>query len=236
MMLGTKTIRLAARWAPLAFGFCLIFGLLGPYGLVPVQSPVKTCKAWRSPARGVLAASMHPMPAPLTALPLLHAELPLKMSLPPALQEPISGPELYVGSGELGAGAKRRAFAKRTRPRRPNALERGRIARVRLRAAGKYMSALEYRVGKPLRPETVRLPDRAQLRVMVSANSASIRRLKNFARSKRGFSVKTRALGGSKLALHLSCDARCELGTVQSFAKGWSVQIRHLDKASLSLR
>lgn len=230
MVLGTKTMRFAARWAPLAFGFCLMLGLLGPSGLVRVRMPVKTCKAWRGPSSGVLAASMQPMPAPLTAMPLRDADLPLELRLPPALQEPISGPTLYVGSGHLDVGSKQRPFfaSKVSKGRR--------IARVRLRAAGKGMSALEYRVGKPMRPESVRLPDRAQLRVMVPANPASIRRLKNYARAKRGFSVKARALGSSKLALHLSCDARCELGTVQSFAKGWSVQIRHLQDTSLSLR
>lgn len=236
MVRGTKTMRLAARYAPLAFGFCLMLGLLGPRGLGRVRVPVQTCKAWQAGPQGVLAASMRAVPKPMLAVPVGASVAPLVANLPLALQEPISGPELFVGSGELVRQARKgRSKAPRAQAGVKDLRATG-MARLRIKSIGHGFSRLEYRVGQPVRPETVRLPDRAQLRVMVQASPASIRRLKNYNRSKQGFSVQARALGRSKLALHLSCDAHCELGTVQTSPKGWSVQVRHLEDPSLSLR
>lgn len=237
MLRGSQTMRLAARYAPLAFGFCLVLALLGPGTWLALRVPAKTCKAWRMHAPQNLAATMRPATGPRTVALAPQMDAPLVMRLPAALQEPISGPALFVGSGRFSREAKlrpRRGSGAKGKAARAKAQKV--VARLRLRSAGKGMSRLEYRVGQPMRPESVRLADRAQLRVMVPANSASIRRLKNYAKRKRGFSVKAKPLGASKLALHLSCDAHCELGTVQSFAKGWAVQVRHLDDPSLSLR
>lgn len=237
MVRGSNTMGLVARYAPLAFGFCFCLGLLGPAGLARMRQPVKTCKAWRVRTPGVLAATVRLDPAPKAVPSVRGADqpLPVRLALPPGLQAPISGPALFVGSGQWkGPSAKRSGSGKtpaKAAPSKPQS-----IARLRLARAGKRASRLEYRVGQPLRPETVRLPDRAQLRVMVPANAASIRRLKNYARSRKGFSVQVKPLGSSKLALHLSCDAHCELGTVQPFAKGFAVDIKHVDDPSLSLR
>lgn len=220
-----------ALWAPLAFAFCAT--LAAASVLLEPKPVLEVCRI-----RFFLPTGSVFQPGPTQVA--MEEWIPetqdastqhkvVLEDLPGALRRPMRGPKIFIPSSHTPS-----VVAKTKAKPRPS--KRTKPARLVLRSLAKDTSRLDYKVGRRLRPEVVRLSSRSQIRVLVSADRASQRRLKRYHRQKKGLKVSVQPLGADKLAIKLQCDRRCRLGEVQASRQGWSIRIHHPSSQALALR
>lgn len=224
----------ARLWAPLAFGFCLTLGAWSP-GLLNDAS-----KPWCSSPMPVFTGSTRLLAGFRTllqgrggagvqgkrALSTRDDAIDLD-ALPASLRKGIAGPQLFVGASRWSRVRARSFSERKTREKRARIVARRRSAEV---------FELEYRAGERIRPETLRLPQRAELRVLVNASRRTQKELRGYSLSRGGLEVRAQRIGAGKLALKFRCDRRCALGRVKSSRLGWRVSVHYKSDARMSLR